>query len=434
MPDALGIAMLGCGTVGSAVARLLLECPERLAARAGRPLALRHVVVREPGKARNVDLPPGILTSDLVRVWNDPAVDVVVELVGGTGWAYESALAGLARGKHLVTANKSMLARHGTELFAAAHRAGRAVAFEASVAGGIPVIAALTQGLAANRIVALQGILNGTCNSILTAMTEHGHDYAAALADAQALGYAEADPTLDVDGTDAAHKLAVLCRLGFGTVLKPEAIERRGIAGLSPLDIRFAGELGYVIKLLAEAWLDDTELAVHVEPTLVRRGTPLADVRGAYNAVRAVGDAVGETLFYGRGAGGMPTASAVVADLIDLATGRAQATFAAQKLWSEPDHGIRLKATDDVRSRFYLRLTVADRPGVLAEAATLLAMEGISIASVIQHEAPEGAPDSSVTLVVMTHTAPTGRFRAALARIDQSDNVREPGVAFPVGD
>jgi homoserine dehydrogenase len=426
--------MLGCGTVGSGVAHLLLNHAERMTRRAGRPLLLKHVVVRDATKQRACELPAGMLTTDLDRVLGDPDVHVVVELAGGTTWARKAALAALATGRDLVTANKALLARHGTEIFAAAHQRSRAVAFEAAVAGGIPIIGAISQGLAANQISSVQGILNGTCNFILTAMTERGSDYAGTLAEAQRLGYAEADPTLDVDGSDAAHKLAVLVRLAFGMAISPDDITRRGIAEIASVDIRYAVELGYVIKLLAEAWSDGESVALHVSPTLVRKGTPLAETRDAFNAVKVTGDAAGETLFSGAGAGMMPTASAVVADIIDLATGRAQKMFAAQKLWQTDAGGLTIRPTDDVLSRFYLRLTVADRPGVLAEVATLLAMEGISIASVIQHEAPEDAPGQSVVLVAMTHTAKTGQFRAALDRINQSDNVREAGVYYPVAD
>src|SRR5216683_3694812 len=334
MTEPLGIALIGCGTVGSGVARLLLEQPERLAARAGRALQLRRVLVRDLRKKRGLDLPGELFTSDLRRIATDPTIEVAVELVGGVAWAKQAVLDLLAAGKDVVTANKALLAEHGAEIFDAARRHGRTVAFEASVAGGIPIVAALSQGLAANQILALQGILNGTCNFILTGMSEQGRDYASALAEAQRLGYAEADPTLDVNGTDAAHKLAILAQIAFGVAITGSSIDRRGIAGIQPLDIRYAGELGYTIKLLAEAWLNERELALHISPVLLRHSTPLAQVRGAYNAIQVVGDAVGDTLYYGRGAGQMPTASAVVADLIDLAVGRALLIRRAQSVLS----------------------------------------------------------------------------------------------------
>jgi homoserine dehydrogenase len=434
MIEPLGIALIGCGTVGSGVARLLLERPERLAARAGRPLVLRRIVVRDPAKPRGIDLPDGLLSTDLRSALTDPSVAVVVELVGGTGWAKQAVLDCLAAGKHVVTANKALLARHGPEVFDAARRAGRAIAFEASVGGGIPIIAALSQSLAANQITAIQGILNGTCNFILTGMTEYGRTYTEALAEAQARGYAEADPTLDVDGSDAAHKLAILAHIAFGSTVPVEAIDRRGIAGISDTDIRYARELGYTIKLLAEAWLAGKELALHVSPVLLRHETPLAQIRGAYNAIHVVGDAVADTLYYGQGAGQMPTASAVVADIIDLAVGRAQRTFQTQRLWSGEQCGVTLRPATTVRSRFYLRVVVADQPGVLADIARELANHGISISSVIQHEALDEHEEQFVPLVIMTHTALTGDFRTAVANIDALSSTGAPSVYYPVAD
>ncbi len=433
--------MIGCGTVGSGVARLLLEQPERLAHRAGRPLVLRRVVVRDPSKPRPVTLPADLLTTDYQQVLQDPAIQVVAELAGGVDWARRAVLDALAAGKHVVTANKALLAQYGAEVFDTARRHDRTVVFEASVAGGIPIVYALAQGLAANQIYAIQGILNGTCNFILTAMTEQGLGYAEALAEAQRRGYAEADPTLDVNGTDAAHKLAILAQIAFGISAAPQAIDRRGIADLHAMDIRFARELGYTIKLLAEAWLDPVpdeagrrRLALHVAPVLLRHQMPLAQVRGAYNAILIVGDAVGDTLYYGQGAGQMATASAVVADLIDLAVGRAQRTFQTMRLWSGTDSGMDLKPAGQVRSRFYLRLLVADQPGVLAEVARVLAEHGISISSVIQHEALDEHEGGIVPLVIMTHTAGTGAFQAALADIARLPGVAVASVYYPVAD
>jgi homoserine dehydrogenase len=322
------------------------------------------------------------------------------------------------------------------EVFETARKFGRTVAFEASVAGGIPIIAALGQGLAANQILSLQGILNGTSNYILTSMTESGQTYETALAEAQKRGYAEADPAFDVDGTDAAHKLAILARLAFGVAVPLEAISHRGIAGLQQADIRFAHELGYTIKLLAEAWQHQGQLALHVSPVLLRHKAPLAQVRDAYNAIHVVGDVVGDTYFFGRGAGQNPTASAVVADLIDLAVGRAQQTFQMLRLWSGNGANITLRPSATVRSRFYVRVMVEDRPGVLADIAQELANHQISIASVIQHEAlDEGEPEGAVVpLVIMTHTASTGSFSAAVAAIDRLRSVSGPSAYFPVAE
>jgi homoserine dehydrogenase len=441
MSDTLGIALVGCGTVGGGVARVLLAHADRIAQRAGRPLALRHVVVRDPSKPRDPLVPRDLITADHAAPIRDPAVHVVVELVGGTAVAKAVVLDALAAGKHVVTANKALLADSGAEVFEAARRAGRTVCFEAAVAGGVPVIRALGESLAANQVTAIQAILNGTSNFILTAMAERGMGYAAALAEAQRLGYAEADPTLDVDGSDAAHKLAILAQISFGVAAKPHEIARQGIDTIDPLDIRFADELGYTIKLLAEAWTDPgpasasgpRSVALHVAPVLLRHTDLLAQVRGAYNAVLVYGDVVGETLYQGPGAGQMPTASSVVADLIDLAVGRAQRTFAAAKLWGREGRGFTVEPPERVRSKFYLRLMVADEPGVLADVTRILADEQISISSLVQHEAAEDG-DGPVPLVIVTHYAATGRFRRALERIDKLSTTAAPPVFFSVGD
>ena len=432
MAEPLGIALVGCGTVGAGVAKLLLDHRDRLDRRAGRPLDLRRVVVRDPGKPRS--LPRDLVTTDLRTALADPTVDVVVELVGGTDVARRVVLDALAAGKHVVTANKALLAGHGAEVFDAARAAGRAVCFEAAVAGGVPIIRALAESLAANQVTAIQGILNGTSNFILSGMADRGTTYADALAEAQRQGYAEADPTLDVDGSDAAHKLAILAQIAFGVTARPDQIERVGIDKVDSMDVRFADELGYTIKLLAEAWADGTQVALHVAPVLLRHTDMLAQVRGAYNAVQVVGDVVGETLYQGPGAGMMPTASAVVADLIDLAVGRAQRTFAAARLWDREGRGFAVEPSEKVRTRFYLRLLVRDKPGVLADVCRVLADEGISLASVIQHEAQEGHPEQTVPLVIMTHTAPTGRFRTAVAAIDRLPGVAAPAVYYSVDD
>jgi homoserine dehydrogenase len=442
-----GIALIGCGTVGSGVAKLLLEHPERLAARAGRKLELRRVIVRDLTKPRDPALPRHLLTDDLRQVIDDPTIHVAVEVVGGVDWAKRAVLDLLAAGKNIVTANKALLAMHGTEIFDAGRQHGRAIAFEASVAGGIPIIVALCQGLAANQILSLQGILNGTCNFILTGMSEQGRAYQDVLREAQAKGYAEADPTMDVDGTDSAHKLAILVQIAFGVSLPVASIKRRGIAEIDQLDIRFAKELGYTIKLLAEAWLEvandqsplaprPSQLAMHVAPVMLRHTSPLALVRDAFNAIFVVGDAVGSSLYYGRGAGQMPTASSVVADIIDMAVGRAQQTFKTLRLWSGNHRHIEMRDQDTIRSRFYLRMMVEDRPGAMADITRILADHHISISSVIQHEALESSDAEAeiVPLIIMTHTVPTGNFQKALTAIDHLPSVRPASVYYPVGD
>jgi len=431
--ESLGIAMIGCGTVGGGVAKLLDEQRVRLAERCGRNLVLHRVVVRDPSKIR-ANVPKAIVSTDASAAIHDPAVSVVLELVGGVTTAREHVLAALKAGKHVVTANKHLLAEHGAEIFETARKYERTVAFEASVAGGIPIIAAILQCLSANQVTAIQGILNGTSNFILSSMAEQGTGYAEALKEAQKRGYAEADPTLDVDGSDAAHKLAILAQIAFGVTAPFEAIERIGIANLHEMDLRFASELGYTIKLLAEAWLVEKEVALHVAPVLLRETDMLAQVRGAFNAVQVNGDAVGEMMFQGAGAGALPTASAVVADLVDLAVGRAQQTFQAAKLWSTNVRGFTLRPSQEVRSRFYLRVLVADKPGMLADVARVLADHSISIASVIQHEALEDHAEAIVPLVIMTHYAPTGQFRKAVEKINQLKGAIPPGVYYSVDD
>lgn len=427
------IGVLGLGTVGGGVARLLDEHGERIAHRAGRPITIVRAAVRDPGKTRTGRVPASQIGTDWESVVTDPNVDVVVELMGGLEPARSAVLAALAAGKDVVTANKALLAEHGAEVFAAARRHGRTVSFEGSVGGGIPIIQALSVGLAANQVQSLAAIVNGTCNFILTAMTREGHSYDVALRKAQELGYAEADPTLDVDGTDTAHKLAVLAQLAFGTTVSTADIPRRGIDRLQSADIRYAGELGYAIKLLAKARLQAAGLELSVAPTLVRHGTPLAEVAGPYNAIRVVGDAVGDTLFYGRGAGALPTASAVVGDLIDVAVGRARATFDVQRLWDDAAGGLPLAPASQAKGRHYLHFTIADRPGVLAQLAQLLGRHGISIASVIQHDPGEGdAPDAPVPLIIMTHAAVQAELDAALAKIDRLDVVRAPSICLAV--
>jgi homoserine dehydrogenase len=292
----------------------------------------------------------------------------------------------------------------------------------------------LAESLSANQVVAIQGILNGTSNFILSAMTDQGLAYEAALREAQKLGYAEADPTLDVDGSDAAHKLAILAQIAFGVTAKPADIERQGIHEVDKMDIQFARELGYSIKLLAEAWVNESRVALHVAPVLLRQTDMLAQVRGAFNAIQLVGDVVGETLFQGPGAGRLPTASAVVGDLVDLAVGRAQLTFQALQLWRPANRGPYVIAPNEkVRSRFYLRLMVRDQPGVLAEVCRCLAAETISISSLIQHE-PWQAGMDALPLVMMTHPTETGRFRAAVAAIDRLPSQVQASVAYSVDD
>jgi homoserine dehydrogenase len=428
----VGVALLGLGTVGSGVAKLLLDHRDRIARRVGLVLELRAVVVRNTRRPPGVAVPAQLLTNDVKQVCRDPSVNIAVELWGGVGPARQALLDLLDAGKDIVTANKALLAECGPEIFDRAHQLGRSIAFEASVGGGIPIIAALTESLAANQITSISGILNGTSNFILTAMTESGDTYDVALRRAQELGYAEADPTLDVDGTDAAHKLSILAQLGFGSRVSTSKIIRQGIDRLDARDVRYAGELGYAIKLLATAKLTDGAIELRVAPTLLRHHTPLAEVRGAYNAIQVVGDAVGDTLFYGRGAGQMPTASAVVGDIIDTALGRAQLTFHTLRLWTDGEPALPIAPPDHVHGRYYLRFQAEDRPGVLGQIARVLGEHGISIASVIQHEPQDERESAPVPLVIMTHQAVEGNMSDAVAEIDRLQSVRPSSVCMRV--
>jgi homoserine dehydrogenase len=430
MADTVKIGIVGLGTVGSGVARLLVDHADRAARRAGCRLSLEQVVLRDLKKPRDVRLPVAMISTELERITENPEITTVAHLLGGLEPARTIMLRLLAAGKDVVTANKALLAEHGPELFDAARRADRSIAFEAAVAGGIPIIANINQCLAANQILSIHGILNGTCNFILTEMEDRGTSYADALAEAQRRGYAEADPTMDVDGTDTVQKLAILSQLAFGFRPAWREIPCLGIDRIDAADLRYARELGYRIRLLAVAELGPAGLDLHVSPTLVHIRTPLAEVRDAYNAVALVGDAVGQLFFHGLGAGQMPTASAVVADLIDMVVGRAAITFRTLRLWSEEASQVQLADPAKSSGRYYLRFNVADRLGVLAEIAGELGRHQISIASVIQHT-QDGA-GGTVPLVIMTHAATEGAMRAAFEKIDRMQHVRAPSSRMRV--
>lgn len=419
------IGLVGLGTVGSGVARILLDHGDRTARQAGKVLWLRRASVRDLGKKRDCDLPEGVLTDRIQSIIDDPEIEVVAELIGGIEKAREVILALLEAGKDVVTANKALLAAHGPELFDAARKAGRTIAFEAAVAGGLPIIANLSQCLSANQVESITGILNGTCNFILGKMHAEGVPYGEVIAEAQRLGYAEADPTMDVDGTDTAQKLAIMSHLAFGARPKWEEIPRTGIDQLQLTDVRFAEELGYTIKLLGHAALTDSGLQLYVGPTLVKNGRLMADVPGPMNAVRVTADAVGELFFQGPGAGQMPTASAVVADLIDTAVGRTKLTFQTLKLWSEESEPTPIADPADGLARFYLHIDAGDEPGVLAQIASVLAAEQISIASFTQQAEQTG---TTVPLIVMTHETTEGATARACKAISELSQV----VTHPV--
>jgi homoserine dehydrogenase len=428
------VALIGMGTVGTGVARLLIDHGDRTARHAGRTLWVEAVVVNDVKKPRDYELPQGVLTANLSMVLNNPQIKLAAVLVGGVEPARTITLQLLESGKDIVTANKLLLAEHGPELFDRARELGRSIAFDASVAGGIPIITNIGQCFSANQIQSLRGILNGTTNFIVSQMEERGTDYSVALSEAQRLGYAEADPTMDVSGGDAAQKLAILAHLAFGARIHWADIPRVGIDALDAADLRYAKELGYRIKLIAVAQLHDSGLELHVTPTLVKIGTPLAEVRGAFNALQVVGDAVGPVFFHGLGAGQMPTASAVVADMIDTAVGRTGITFRTLHLWSQDEARVKTLDHKQLPGRYYLRFTVEDRPGVLAEIAGVLGKHQISIASVIQHEPSGDGAGRVVPLVIMTQQAREGAVQAAVAEIDRLKCVRPVSVRMRVLD
>jgi homoserine dehydrogenase len=420
------------------VAKILLQHGPLLAQRAGRPIALERVAVRNLQKFRHVELPSDKMTADALSVARAADVDVVLELIGGLSPARELALAALESGKHFVTANKALLCEHGPELFAAAKKRGVCIAFEAAVAGGCPIIHVLGQTMTGNRITSIEAILNGTSNFILTEMYHKDAPYEDAVRKAQELGYAEADPALDVDGTDAAQKLGILTQLAYGVRVTPDQFIVQGIDTIELADLQYADELGYAVKLLATAKLVEGRLEMHTQPTLIRHERPIAQTDGPYNMIELTGDAVGKAWFSGMGAGQMATASAVVADLVDVAIGRTQLTFPLLSLG--PDQAnLPLQPCEVVSRRYYLRFNVEDRPHVMADITHVLGAAGISIASVIQHEAPEPDEDAPagplvVPLVIMTHRTTEGQVRSAQAQLASLGCLREPRICMPVAD
>jgi len=416
----LRVGIAGLGTVGGGVLRVLHDNAELVAARAGRPVVVSAVSARDRTRDRGVKLDAVRWHDDPASLAADDAVDVVVELIGGSDDpAQELVFAALRAGKPVVTANKALLARHGVALAAAAEQSGASLSFEASVAGGIPIIKTLREGLAANRIRRIAGILNGTCNFILTSMRERGREFADVLAEAQKLGYAEADPSFDIDGVDAAHKLAILAALAFGRPVRFDDVHIEGIRGVSALDIAFARELGYRIKLLGIARRTEAGIESRVHPCMVPETASLARVDGVYNAVVAEGDFVGRVMLEGRGAGAGPTASAVVADLIDLARGRTVPVWGAASASLSDLPSVPMS---DYAGAYYLRLMVLDRPGVIADVAGALRDSGVSLESMLQHGR---APGEAVPIVLVTHETRESQMRLALDRIERLDSVLE---------
>lgn len=428
MTNAMRIGVVGLGTVGQGVLRLLQNNAEEIARRVGRPLRVTHVATRTPDAKRDCALDGVTLSDDAVALAREADIDVLVELIGGKTVAREAILAALARGIPVVTANKALLAEDGNAIFEVARAKGTVVAFEAAVAGGIPIIKAIREGLAGNRIDGLAGIINGTCNYILTQMAANGQPFAEALSAAQKLGYAEADPTFDIEGIDAAHKLTILASIAFGLPLSFDKVSVEGITRVAPEDIKIAQVFGYRIKLLGIAKRGEAGVELRVHPTLVPEDQLIAKVDGVLNAVLVHGNAVGQVGFYGRGAGGDPTASAVVADLVDIARALgSDARHAVPALGFQPAsvRALPVLPIRDVESAFYLRIQVADEPGVLSKLTAILAAHDISVEAILQRE-PQGHDDAHVALI--TSVIAEHHFDAAIAEMQKLPFVR-PGAA-----
>ena len=429
MDKTVHAALIGLGTIGTGVAKILTRNLDLIAARSGLNLNLKHVVDIDPVRSQAVDLPEGVFHTDVAKVIADDEVSIAIELIGGTTVATDITKQLLAAGKDVVTANKAMLAECGDEIYAVARKHNRCVAFEASCCGGIPLVGAIRSGLSANHITAMFGIVNGTCNYILSSMSNEGKEYGVALKEAQRAGFAEADPTLDINGSDSAHKIAILASLAFGCQINYDDIVFEGIESLDLVDIRFGQEMGYTIKLLAIAEQTAAGLSLRVHPSFICATDPLAQVNGSFNAMSIFGEEVGHTLYYGRGAGMMPTASAVVADVIEVARGNSAHLFANAPAFGQEAQAPTLCPMDAIESRFYLRLSVVDQPGVIAQVTKILGDKSISISACLQHESPHSA---SVPLVIMTHLASQGNVRQALAELESLDAVKDKPVCIHV--
>ena len=420
----INVGLLGIGTVGGGTFTVLKRNEEEITRRAGRPIRITTVADKNLELARQVAGNDVKLTDDAFSVVTDPEIDIVVELIGGYGVARELVLKAIENGKHVVTANKALLAVHGNEIFAAAQRKGVMVAFEAAVAGGIPIIKALREGLSANRIQWLAGIINGTTNFILSEMRDRGLPFAEVLKEAQALGYAEADPTFDIEGVDAAHKATIMSAIAFGIPMQFDKAHIEGITKLESIDITYAEQLGYRIKLLGIAKKRDDGVELRVHPTLIPEKRLIANVEGPMNAVLVQGDAVGATLYYGKGAGAEPTASAVIADLVDVTRlHTADPEHRVPHLAFQPDQvrDLAVLPIEEIITSYYLRMRVADQPGVLADITRILADSDISIDAMIQKEPAEG--ETQADIIMLTHQTVEKNANAAIARIEALDVV-----------
>ncbi len=424
--NSVSVGIIGFGTVGSGTAQILITSADVIRERTGFAVELKRIADLDVTRDRGVKVPAGMLTTDVAAVIDDPDIDIVIELMGGIHPAKEFMMRAIRNGKHVVTANKALLATEGNELFAEAERAGVEIGFEASVAGGIPIIKVLREGLIANRIIAVYGIINGTSNYIFTKMTDEKVEFSEALKEAQRLGYAEADPTFDIEGIDSAHKLTILASLAYGIPLSYNEVYKEGITRITAQDIAFASELGYKVKLLAITKATDEGIEMRVHPTMVPNEYLISKVDGVFNAVYVQGDAVGSTLYYGRGAGDMPTGSAVVADIVDIgrnvmcgSTGRIPGIPSFVKPGAA---GKKIKRMDDVESMYYFRFSALDEPGVLSRISGILGKYNISIASVIQKGRRIGG---SVPLVVLAHRSREKDVLNAIREIDALQVVSE---------
>lgn len=428
------VGLLGFGTVGAGTVKILKEGKELIESRLGASPVLKHIAVRDINKARGFPVDRRLLTTDAGKVVDDPDVDIVIELIGGYEPARSLVLKAIENGKHVVTANKALLAAHGNEVFAAASQKGVDVGFEASVGGGIPLIRSLKEGLAANHIKGMFGILNGTANYILTKMTDQGSPFAEVLKEAQSLGYAEADPTFDVEGIDSAHKLTIILALAYGVPIEFDAVYTEGISHITPLDIRFMKDFGYRIKLLAVSKDDGDGIEARVHPTMIPEDAMLAGVNEAYNALYIQGDAVGNVMLYGPGAGMMPTGSAVVSDVIDVCRNiMKNASSRVPCTGYQPEHikKRRIKSIEELETKYYFRFSAEDRPGVLSVISGILGKHQISIKSV--HQKGRDLV-GAVPVVMITHEAREASVRKALSEIDQLDVVKGKTVLIRIED
>jgi homoserine dehydrogenase len=430
----INIGLIGFGTVGTGVVKTLQMNGGLIAKRLGAEICLKRIADLDNGRDRGVQVDRSILTTNAEEILNDPEIDIVLELMGGYHPAREFILKGIGNGKNIVTANKALLAKHGGEIFEAVEKKGVCIGFEASVGGGIPVIRTVKEGFAGDEITSIHGIVNGTANFILSMMSDEGRDFKGALKEAQRLGYAEADPTFDIEGHDSAHKIAILAMLAFGTEVPMDKVYMEGISRITAEDIEFARQFGYRIKLLAIAKRCGDSLDIRVHPTMVQSSHPIANVNGATNAIEIHGKAVGASMLVGEGAGSLPTASAVVGDVIEIARGilcGAKNRLPARSWLKENIQKIPIKPMDEVESEYYLRFKALDKPGVLSKISGILGSHNISIASVIQKERKKG---SGVPVVMTTHTAMEKNIRKALEEIDKLDIIQKDTFSLRLED